>query len=98
MTPRQENTTLCSSSQQLPLTLEGVFELTQRPSRALDLPRALLPDTRTLLGVGHSICLSDMPNSFYNRQTEVQGPRHKLLADPNLDSAFVENALFYNDL
>ena len=25
-------------------TLEGLFELTQRPSRALNLPRALLPE------------------------------------------------------
>ena len=47
MTPHRGNTILFRSSQQLPSpsrTLEGLFELTQRPSRALDLPRALPPE------------------------------------------------------
>ena len=48
MTPCQGNTILCSSSQQLPCLrpgpLKGFFEQTRRPSRALDLPRALLPE------------------------------------------------------
>ena len=52
MTPHRGNTILFRSSQQLPRlrlgpsrTLEGLFELTrQRPSRALDSPRALLPE------------------------------------------------------
>ena len=37
MTPHRGNTILCSSSQQLPRTLEGLFELTRGPSRALNL-------------------------------------------------------------
>ena len=47
MTPHRGNTLLFRSSQQLPRlsrTLEGLFELTRRPSRALDSPRALLPE------------------------------------------------------
>ena len=49
MTPHRGNTILFSSSQQLrpsspSRTLEGLFELTRRPSRALNLPRALLPE------------------------------------------------------
>ena len=51
MTPRQANTTLFrfatpSSPSQ---TLEELFELTRRPSRALDSPRALLLE----LAAGH---------------------------------------------
>ena len=42
MTPHWGNTILFRSSQQLPL--EGLFELTRRPSWALDLPRALLSE------------------------------------------------------
>ena len=48
MTPHRGNTILFRSSQQLPRLrlkpLKGFFELTRRPSRALDLPRALLPE------------------------------------------------------
>ena len=46
MNPRLGNTFLFRSYQQLPPspTLKGLFELTQRPSMALDLPRALLPE------------------------------------------------------
>ena len=44
MTPHQGNTILFRSFQQLPRlrlgTLEGLFELTRRPSQALDSPRA----------------------------------------------------------
>ena len=47
MTSRQWNTFLFRSSQQLPRLCLGpmkwLFDLTQRPSRALDSPRALLP-------------------------------------------------------
>ena len=47
MTPHEGNTFLFRSSQQLPHlrlgTLKGLFELTRRPSQALDSPRALLP-------------------------------------------------------
>ena len=51
MTPHRGNTILFRSSQQLPrLRLvsvsdpQGLFELTRRPSQALDSPRALLPE------------------------------------------------------
>ena len=48
MTPHRGNTILFRSSQQLPrLRLgpsKGFFELTRRPSQALDSPRALLPE------------------------------------------------------
>ena len=48
MTPRRGNTILFRSSQQLPCLclgpLKGFFELKRRPSRALDSPRALLPE------------------------------------------------------
>ena len=48
MTSRRGNTILFRSSQQLPrLRLKpskGFFELTRRPSRALDSPHALLPE------------------------------------------------------
>ena len=45
MTPHRGNTILFRSSQELPcLHLEGLFELTRRPSQALDLPRALHPE------------------------------------------------------
>ena len=42
MTPHRGNTIFFCSSQQLPRTLEGLFELTRHPSQALDSPRALL--------------------------------------------------------
>ena len=47
MTPHRGNTILFRSSQQLPRLRLGpskLFELTRHPSRALDLPRALLPE------------------------------------------------------
>ena len=49
MTLLRRNTILLRSSQQLRTsspsqTLEGLFELTRRPSRALDLPCVLLPE------------------------------------------------------
>ena len=48
MTPSQGNTILFRSSQQLPhhlsQTLEGLFELTTRPSKALDSPNTLILD------------------------------------------------------
>ena len=48
MNPHKGNIILFRSSQQLPhLCLgpsKGFFELTQRPSQALDSPRALLPE------------------------------------------------------
>ena len=47
MTPHRGNTIFFRSSQQLPrlrLRPWGFFELTPRPSQALDSPRALLPE------------------------------------------------------
>ena len=47
MTPRRGNNFLLRSSQQLPcpsVSLEGLFELTRRLTRAHDLPCALLPE------------------------------------------------------
>ena len=48
MTHRRGNTILFRSSQQLPQLPEGLFELTRRPSRALHLPRALLPELQRI--------------------------------------------------
>ena len=48
MIPNQEDTFLFCYSQHLARLcigpIEGLFELTRRPSRALDSPRALLPE------------------------------------------------------
>ena len=44
MTPHRGNTILFRSPLSPSRTLEGLFELTGRPSRALDLPRVLLPE------------------------------------------------------
>ena len=50
MTPHREDTFLYRSSQHIPrlclgpMKVEGLFELKRRPSRALDSPRALLPE------------------------------------------------------
>ena len=67
-------------------TLEGLFELTRRPSWALDSPRVLLPELPEIQG---------------HRQvwrTRREGPRTpSRTTDKNLDCAFVENALFYTD-
>ena len=64
--------------------LEGLFELTRRPSRALDSPRLLLPnssDTRT----PPEVCKAKCP-----------GPRTpSRTTDTNLDCAPVENALVW---
>ena len=52
MTPRQGNTILFRSSQQLPRLrlgpLKGFFELTWRPSSAFQSPRALLPELQKI--------------------------------------------------
>ena len=44
MTPYWGNTFLPATPSSPSQTLEGLFELTQRPSRALASPRALLPE------------------------------------------------------
>ena len=60
-------------------TLEGLFELTPRPSRALDSPFVASSDTWT----PPEVCLAKRP-----------GPRTpSRTTDTNLDCALVENAL-----
>ena len=90
MTPRRGNAILFNFLPATPSspsqTLEGLFELAQRPSRALDSPRVLLlelqrvKDTIKCAAVG----------------AEVPGDTKKT-AVANLDFAFVENALSYTD-
>ena len=65
-------------------TLEGLFELTRRPSRAHDLPRALLQRTTEIQG--HcQVC-----------RARCKGPRTlSRTIDENLDCVFVENALVF---
>ena len=69
-------------------TLEGLFELTGRPSRALNSPRALLPELQRYKDTVRCAVLG----------AEVPGLRQdSRTTDSNLDGAFVENALFYTD-
>ena len=46
MTPSQGNTIFQATPSSLTPTLEGLFELTRRPSRSLDSPRALLSELK----------------------------------------------------
>ena len=64
-------------------TLEGLFELTRRPSRALDSPRALLPELQRYKDTVRCAALG----------AEVPGYRTRT-TDANLDSAFDENTFF----
>ena len=81
----REDAFLFRSSQQLPrlcLALEGLFELTDRPSKALKLTSCVA--SRTTEKQGHLA----MPG----------GPRTlSLTADTNLDYALVENTLVYTE-
>ena len=71
-------------SNSLVSVLEGLFELTRRPSRALDLPRALLPE---LQRCKDTVC-----------HARLGGPRTpSTTTDANLECPFAENALFYTD-
>ena len=77
-------------SQQLPCLciepLKGFFELTLRPSKALDLPLVLLPEIQKYKG-HRQVC-----------RARHRGPRTlSKIADANLQCAFDENALYYND-
>ena len=65
-------------------TFEGLFELARRPSRALDLPRALLSELQRCKDTVRYIA-RDVPGQRTPSKT----------ADSNLDRAFVENAHFY---
>ena len=65
-------------------TLEGLYELTRRPLRALDSPRALLPE------------LQRYKDTVQMCRARRGGPRTpSTTTDANLDCAFVEKALFY---
>ena len=67
-------------------TLEGLFELTLRPSTALNSPRALLPE------------LQRYKDTIRYATLGGGDPRTPLkTAGANLDCAFVENALVYTD-
>ena len=74
------------SASSLSHTLEGLSELTPRPSRTLDSPRALLPELQSIYDT-HQVCCA-----------RRRGPRTaSTTTDANSDCAFVENALFYTD-
>ena len=66
-------------------TLEGLFELTQRPSRALNSPRALFLELQRIKDTVRRAVLGAEPST------------RSITADANHDCAFVENALFYTD-
>ena len=69
-------------------TLEGLFELTRHPPRALDLPGALLLGLNTYKDTVRCDALGSRHG----------GPRtSSRTTDATLDCAFVENALFYTD-
>ena len=66
-------------------TLEGLFELTRRLSRALDLPRALLPELQRIKDTHRQGC-----------RARRGGPRTpSRTTDANFDCTFVENALLF---
>ena len=67
-------------------TLEGRFELTRHPSRALDSPRALLPELQRYKDTVRCAALGRGGPTTPSTTT-----------DANLECAFVENALFYCD-
>ena len=89
MTPRQGNTFLFHSSQQLPcLGLEPLklFELTWHLLRALDFASYVASVTIEMQG-RRQVCLA-----------RRQGPRSpSKTVDANLDCAFEKYALFYTD-
>ena len=67
-------------------TVEGLFELTRRPSWAFDSPRPLLPELQRYKDSARCAALG----------AEVPGHRQQQLI-ANLVDAFVEKALFYTD-
>ena len=88
MTPRRGNTILFRSSQQLPSPsriLEGLFELTRRPSSGPQLTSCVASGTTKKQGHGQ-VCIA-----------RREGPRTpSTTTDANLDCAFVD-ALFDTD-
>ena len=86
MPPCRGNAVLFCSSQQLPCLclgpLKGFFELTRRPSRALDSPRALLPE------------LQRNKNTVRCAALGAEGPKTvSRITDANLYCEFYENTL-----
>ena len=68
--------------------LEGLFELTRCPSKALNLPRALLPELQRNKDTVRYACCA-----------RCRGPRTpSKTANANLDCEFVENAHFFTYL
>ena len=90
MTPRRGNTFLFRFFQQTPSspsqTLEGLFELTRRPSRAPDSPRALLPELQRCKDTVSCDALGE----------DVPGHRQEQLTQ-TVDCTFVENSLLHTD-
>ena len=87
MTPCLGNTILFRSSQQLPrLCLgpsKGFFELTRRPSRALNLPRALLPELQRKKDTVRGVVLG----------VEVPGRRQKQPTQTFVETNFLHQPL-----
>ena len=76
MTPHGGNTILFRSSQQTPSspsrTLEGLFELTQRPSQALDSPRSLLPELQRYKDTVRCVALgAEVPGHHQKQLTQT---------------------------
>ena len=85
MTPHRGDTFLFHSSQQPdPRTLEELFELTRRPSRALDSPRALLPELQrymdavryATLGAADSVMTADTNLELLHRSMIVKSQQN----------------------
>ena len=87
MTPHWENTILVYDPSSPSRTLEGLFELTRCPPRALALPLELPPELQRNKDTVGSAALN----------AEVLGHRQQSASDVNLNCGFVENALFYTD-
>ena len=63
---------LPATTSSLSRTLEGLFELTQRPSRALDSPRALLPELQRYKDTVRCAVLgAEVPGQRQEQQTQT---------------------------
>ena len=90
MTPHRGNTILFRSSHQLPrlrLGTFGLFELTRRPSRALNLPCALLPELQRYMDTVRCAALgAEVPGHHQKQLTQTLIVRmlkmHFLTPDP----------------
>ena len=85
MTPRRETLfSVLPPSNSLVSDTGGLFELTRLPSRALDSPRALLPELQRYKDIIKCVALGARVPRTQSRTI-----------DANLDCAFVENALVF---